>query len=212
MKLHGAILMLGALTPIAAQDGGPIGILRGELVSWTGNARAGAITFRNVDSRISECSFDDKTWFERENERIAVSGAHAGDHLEIVADRRGLSTGCYARTVQVLDVLLPRRNAAGKPRFASHNTATELLAPRGDMTFSGIVTAIDEDRLTLRTRNSGPQTLLLRMDTRYLGGGMALDRSSLARQTLVFVRAGHNLDGDVEAYTIVWGELLEVRN
>ena len=42
------------------------------------------------------------------------------------------------------------------------------------------------------------------------GSGLPLERSNLEPQTRIFVRAGRNLDGDVEAYTIVWGEILEV--
>jgi hypothetical protein len=212
MKPLTAILLLAAAGPLTAQENGPIGILRGDLVAWSGNARTGSLTFRNADNRLLQCSYDDKTWFERENEHIVVSGAQVGDHLEIVADHKPPSAVCYARTVKILDMTLPRRTAAGKPRFNIHNNATELLAPRGDMTFSGIVVGIDGNWLTLRTRNTGKKSLLLRPDTRYLGSGLAQERSNLQSQTLVFIRAGRNLDGDVEAYTIVWGDLLDVRN
>jgi hypothetical protein len=212
MRFLTAVLALSASGRLAAQENGPIGILRGDLVAWSGGARSGLLTLRNADNRLLQCSFDDKTWFERENEHIAVSGAQVGDHLEIVADHKPPSAICYARTVKIIDMTLPRRTAAGKPRFNIHNNATELLAPRGDMTFSGIVMGIDGNWLTLRTRNQGTKTLLLRLDTRYLGSGLAQERSNLQSRTLVFIRAGRNLDGDVEAYTIVWGDLLEVRN
>jgi hypothetical protein len=213
MKSRTVILVLATAGPLATQENGPIGILRGDLVSWSGTAQAGSLTFRNADNRLLQCSFDDKTWFERENEHIALSGARVGDHLEIVADRKQASAAtCYARTVQILDMTLPRRTAAGKPRFASHNNATELLAPRGDMTFSGIVMSTSGGWLTLRTRDKGTKTLLLRPDTRYLGCGLAQERSNLQPQTLVFIRAGRNLDGDIEAYTIVWGDILEVHH
>jgi hypothetical protein len=212
MRSLTAALVLAAAGSLAAQENGPIGILRGDLVVWSGNARAGTLTFQNPDNRLLRCSFDDKTWFERENEHIAVSGAQVGDHLEIVADHKPPSAICYARTVKILDMSLPRRTTTGKPRLSMHNNATELLAPRGDITFSGIVTGIDGNRLTLRTRHQGTKALLLRPDTRYLGSGLAQERSSLQAQTLVFIRAGRNLDGDVEAYTIVWGDLLDVRN
>jgi hypothetical protein len=211
MRLFTATLLL-IMGQIAAQENAPIGILRGDLVEWSGTPRAGWLTFRTADNRILECSFDERTWFEHENERIIISGMKAGDHLELVADRQPPSTRCYARTVQILDAKIPRRNAAGKPRLQLHNTATELLAPRGDMTFSGIVLVMNGNWLTLRTRDKGKQVLLLRPDTRYLGGGLPLERSNLDPQTRVFVRAGRNLDGDVEAYTIVWGDILEVHD
>ena len=204
------VVLAGALA--GAQENGPIGILRGDLVAWSGTARAGLLTFRSAENRVFECGFDEKTWFERENVRIAISAMRAGDHLELVADHKGPSVACYARTVQILDVTIPRRTAAGKPGLRSHNSATELFAPRGDMTFAGIVMNVDGNWLTLQTRDKGRHVLLLRPDTRYLGGGQAMERSNLAPQTLIFVRGGRNLDGDVEAYTIVWGEILEVKN
>ena len=204
--------MLAVIAPALAQENAPIGILRGDLVAWSGTSRAGDLTFRNADNRILQCSFDDKTWFERENQHIVISGMKAGDHLELVADRQPHSPTCYARTVQIVSTLLPRRTESGKPRLRLHNSATELLAPRGDMTFAGIVAGMDGNWLTLRTRDKGQEMLLLRPDTRYLGRGLALERSSLRPQMRVFIRAGRNLDGDIEAYTIVWGDILEVQN
>lgn len=212
MRRSAIKLILLAAVPVIAQENAPIGILRGDLVNWTGNARAGLVTFRTADNRLLECWFDDKTWFERENEHIAVSGMKSGDHIEMVADHKPGSTQCYARTVQILDTTLPRRTATGKPRFRYHNSATELFAPRGDMTFAGIVMGLDGNWMTIMTRNKGRHVLLLRPDTRYLGRGLAVERSNLEPQTLVFVRAGRNLDGDVEAYTIVWGDILQVQN
>jgi hypothetical protein len=205
-------IIIVAAAGVAAQENAPIGILRGDLVAWSGTPRAGLLTFRNADNRLLECGFDDKTWFERENEHIVISAMRAGDHMELVADNRPPSTSCYARTVQILDVTLPRRTPSGKPGFRSHNTATELFAPRGDMTFAGIVMGMNGNWLTLATRNKGRHVLLLRPDTRYLGGGLPQERSNLAPQTLIFVRAGRNLDGDIEAYTIIWGGILEVQN
>jgi hypothetical protein len=206
------ITLVLSAAAVNAQENAPIGILRGDLIAWTGTARAGLLTFRNADNRLFECGFDDKTWFERENEHIVISAMRAGDHLELVADHRPPSTTCYARTVQILDVTLPRRTASGKPGLRSHNSATELFAPRGDITFAGLVMGINGNWLTLLTRDKGRHILLLRQDTRYLGGGLPQERSSLTPQTLIFVRAGRNLDGDIEAYTIIWGEILEVKN
>lgn len=207
-----AITVVLVAGPALAQENAPIGILRGDLVAWSGSSRTGSIVFRNAEKRLFECTFDDKTWFERENEHIAISAMRPGDHLELVADRKTPSAPCYARTVQVLDITTTRRTASGKPVFRYHNSATELFAPRGELTFAGIVTGIDGNELTIRTRDKVKHVLLLRTDTRYLGDGLPRERSSLEPQTLIFVRAGRNLDGDIEAYTIIWGDILEVRN
>jgi len=190
-----------------AQENGPIGVLRGNLVAWNGTARAGTLEFNSSGGRLLQCSYDDKTWFERENQRIAVSGMSVGERIELVADRNPPSPACYARTVQVFDVRVPTRTAAGKPRLLS-SSVTDSFAPRGDMTIAGIVLGIDGNWLKLRTRNDGHREVLLRPDTRYLGYGTPADRASLRQQTVVFVRAGRNLDGDVEAYQVIWGEIL----
>src|ERR1700676_3203364 len=113
MRLFVASLILTA-GPITAQEDAPIGIPRGDLVAWSGTPRCGRLTFRNADNRLLECSFDERTWFEHENERIIISGMKAGDHLEVVADHLPPSTTCYARTVQILDATMPRRTADGK--------------------------------------------------------------------------------------------------
>lgn len=196
----------------AAQENAPIGFLRGDLVAWSGTPRAGMLTFRTAADRLFQCGFDDKTWFEHENEHIAIGGMRPGDHLELLADHQAPSAECYARTVQIVEASQPRRTAAGKPGFRVHNSATELFAPRGDMTFSGIVGGMDGKWLTIRSRDGGRHVLLLRTDTRYLGDGLPLEKTNLEPQTLIFVRAGRNLDGDIEAYTIIWGRILEVRN
>jgi len=59
--------------------------------------------------------------------------------------------------------------------------------------------------LTLRTRVDGEKLILLRQDTRYIGDGQRVGADGLKRNTRVFVRAGRNLDNDVEAYQVVWG-------
>ena len=210
-RLSLGLLIMAPATPLSAQEIAPIGILRGDLVTWSGTQRSGSLTFRTGDNRLLVCGFDDKTWFERENERMLISAIRTGDHLELVADHKSASPACYARTVQILDITPPRRTPSGKPAFRLHNSATELFAPRGDMTFAGIVTLVNGNRLTIRTRDKDQHVLLLRPDTRYLGGGLPSDRLNLQPQTLVFVRAGRNLDGDIEAYTIVWGDILEVQ-
>jgi hypothetical protein len=70
-----------------------------------------------------------------------------------------------------------------------------------------VVIRRDPRSLTLRTRD-GEQTLVLRKDTRYLADGAQQDSTALAVNTRVFVRAGRALDGDVEAYQVMWGDVV----
>jgi hypothetical protein len=62
--------------------------------------------------------------------------------------------------------------------------------------------------MVLRTRIDGQKWILLRKDTRFREDGLLVEPSSLRSSTRVFVRAGPSLDGEVEAYEVVWGEIL----
>ena len=63
--------------------------------------------------------------------------------------------------------------------------------------------------MVLRTRTQGDVEVVLRGDTRYFAGGRKTDSSELRVNTRVFVRAGHNLDDEIEAYQVVWGAILQ---
>jgi hypothetical protein len=63
--------------------------------------------------------------------------------------------------------------------------------------------------MVLHTRLEGQKTILLRGDTRYLEGGTPADPADLKPNTRVFIRAGRNLEDQIEAYQIVWGQILE---
>lgn len=192
-----------------AQENAPIGFLRGDLMAWAGSARAGEVTFRNSDSRVYQCSFDAKTYFERGNQRITAAAMQQGDRLELLADHKDGSSLCYARTIQVLDVQQIRTLPGQRPRLRTSSGPTEIFAPRGDLTFAGVVVRVSPDALVLRTRNNEHKTILLRPDTRYLTGGQAMERSNLDISTRVFIRAGKNLEGGIEAYQVMWGDILE---
>lgn len=192
------LLVLAGSLQLHSQSDMAIGIVRGDLDSWSGNTRAGELTIRNADKAVYTCSFDVRTYFEREHQMIAIGGLASGDPLEVVADHKPGSSNCYARTVHVVE-----RHA----RLRTSYSPTESFAPRGNLTFAGMVLRRDPWLLTLRTR-SGDLHILLRPDTRYMGNGIRLDRASLLVNAHVFVRGGRNIDGDLEAYQVVWGEIV----
>lgn len=209
--VSGLVIFAGLVLRFAAtaQENAPIGIFRGDLVSWTGTQRTGELTFRNTENLLYRCSYDDKTYFERENQRISVAATQKGDRVEILSDRKLGSEVCYARTVEIVDIRLMHVVPGVRPRVRNAVSATELFMPRGDMTVAGVVLRLDPDRVILRTRSGEHKAILLRSDTRYLTAGQMADRAALAVNTRVFIRAGKNLDNEVEAYQIVWGEILQ---
>jgi hypothetical protein len=192
---------------LAAQNRMPTGIVRGDMVSWQGSSTGGEIRIKNADDIIYDCQFDVRTYFERDLQRISVSGLRPGDAVEVVADRKPGSTACYARTVQVVDQHAQKLAPGVRPRLRTSPSPTEAWAPRGNLSIAGVVVNRAKYSLTLKTRN-GTETLVLRPDTRYVGSGLRVDAEALNVNQRVFVRAGRNLDGDVEAYQVMWGEIV----
>lgn len=201
--------VLVCLAAIAAAQQAPIGIVRGDLVAWRPTSSGGQLNVKTADGKVYECSFDSKTYFERDNQRVTPGVMTDGDRLEIVSDRKPGQQNCYARTVHVMDAASISLSPTARQRFRRSPSPTESFAPRGDLTFSGTVVRLDGNRLMLKTRSEGEKSLLLRADTRYISDGQRVEIDSLKRNTRVFIRAGRNLDDDIEAYQIVWGNIVQ---
>ena len=186
-----------------------MGLLHGDLLAWTGTPRAGQFTFRTAAGQTYFCTYDDKTYFERDSQRIAIAGLEKDDRLELVTDSKQGSSQCYARTVHVLNPPRTRVVPGLRPRERPAPPPVEIFGPRGNLTFSGIVLRVTPDTMILKSRSGERQNIRLRPDTRYLTEGQASDIGSLRANTMVFVRAGKNLDDEVEAYQVVWGSIMQ---
>jgi hypothetical protein len=164
-------------------------------------------------NEVYRFAFDAKTYLERDSRRISIGGLQKGDTLEVVSDRDENIPVHYARTVHVIETRLAPRPHLTAGRARSYQASPiDLIAPRGNITFAGVVTKLTGDRIVLHTRLDGVKTVLLRLDTRYLEGGAVVDAADLKPTTRVFVRAGKNLDDQVEAYQIIWGDIMEPVN
>jgi len=199
------VLMLAASA--AAQENAPPGLLRGILLTWSPVSSGGEFTFLGFENKVYSCSYDQKTYMERDSERITFARAERGDRLEIVTDRNPGSNACYARTVHIIENPRTRLTPGLRPR--AKEPAFAALPPRANLTFTGVVIAITPSTLTLRSRSGDRQSILLRPDNRYLAEGQFMDRGSLRANTRVYVRAGKNLDEQVEAYQVIWGDILD---
>ncbi len=207
MPLKPALLTILLAATAIAQESAPSGFLRGDFLSWAGTPSGGQFLFRASGNHTYFCSYDDKTYIERDKLRTTIASAETGDQLEIVSDRKQASTACYARTVHILDVPRNRIVPGVRPRPRPAAPAPESFGSRGTLTFSGAVFRVTETFLPLRSRSGERQTLRLRPDPRFSDTGQPAELGSLRANTLVFVRAGKNLDGEVEAYQVVWGEI-----
>ncbi len=180
----------------------PIGIVRGDMVKWSGSPDLGQLTLSNPTGEYS-CTFDAKTYMERDGQMVAIRAFAAGDRIELVTDRRPGSEVCYARTLHSVEAQAQRR-----PPLRRGPSPTETWAPRGDLTFSGMVVRVSPDILILRTRSEPRKTIQLRQDTRYLSDGQRVDAEELKVNTHVFVRGGRNLEDEIEAYQVIWGGIV----
>lgn len=188
-----------AQTPIETQM--PTGIVHGGFVASSGTAAAGEIQVRDAANAVSFCFYDARTYVERAHERIAIADLSSGEPVEVLADRRAGSSNCYARIVY-----------AGKQRPLA--AIDPLLMrpleaiPRGSLTFAGAVARVEGRDLTMRTR-SGDVVLRLRGDTRFIDGGLRVERGALRVNAHIFVRAGRDVWGELEAYQVIWGTIVE---
>jgi hypothetical protein len=183
-----ALFFLGAA--LYAQEPMPIGILRGNLVAW----QSGSLSVRQADGGIYDCSYDSHTLFQRNQWPIRSADLSGGEPVEILSDRKLPALTCYVRMLSV--VYTPAKSPRRSPP-----PPREVWTPRGYLTYAGLVVKNEDSKITLKTR-AGSRTLLLRADTHY---------STTAEPLLnkhVFVRAGRNLEGTLEAYQVMWGEIL----
>jgi hypothetical protein len=185
---------------LAQQEIAPIGIVRAALIECD----ATRLTVRTADNHTYGFVIDSKTFIERDNFRISCSKLDKAEPLEIVSDRSTEPGLAYARLITVVNPAIRARRRA----LLDHEDPTLSIAPRGSLTFTGVVLRMDDDGLVLRTRVDGEKWILVRHDTRFREDGLRVEPSSLHSSTRVFVRAGKNLDGEIEAYEIVWGEIL----
>jgi hypothetical protein len=195
------------MASVWAQENAPAGFLKGYFLSWTGTPRSGQFVFQSPGNRIYSCTYDNKTYIERDKRYITIASAEKGDSLEIVSDYRNDSTVCYARLVHVLDPQRAQVVPGVRPRKAP-NRPFEVFGPRGNMTLSGLVMGVGSNVLTLKSRRGEYQTIHLRADTRYSDEGQTAEAGNLRVNTLVFIRCSRNLENEVEAYHVVWGEIL----
>jgi hypothetical protein len=211
-RLPGFILLSFAMM---AQDP----VTRGRLLeSDTGDS--GELSIRTASNRVYWFVYDTRTYVEQENRLSSVPKLRKGDEIEVVCDTGPDASLRYARTIHVVES--PAEKAQAQRQFSAGRYAIpkrqpvredplqfDLFLPRGTLTFAGLVCQLNSERLVLRMRSGGEKTIYLRPDTRYMKDGGMAAAGSLHLNTRVYVRGSHNLEGEVEAFQIVWGELAE---
>lgn len=202
--LCGGLIIAGGLL---GQDTPPPVITRGKLLEWDGTAAAGELSIRTSTYHVFLFRFDAQTRFERSQRKAEITDARSGDLMEVLSDRPPGKPGSYARVVHLLSGSPPPPPSRPiRPR--SIRRPRDELFQRWNMTLAGVVVRMSKDKLTIRTRSDGEKAIRLRPDTRYMGDGSEVGRSELRVNARVFVRAARNFDGEIEAYEVIWGEVL----
>ena len=205
-----AMLCFTAGGALRAQQPAFSGVIRGVLIERDDPGPMGEFSLRaKSTNQVYRFRFDSKTYVERKEQRVSMQRLEKGDTIEVVADRDESAAVHYARTVHVIEAPRPPRPAVLAGRLRYRTSPMDLLAPRGNLTYSGVIARLTVDRLVLHTRQEGEKTILLRLDTRYLEGGTMVEAADLKPTTRVFVRAGKNLEDQIEAYQVIWGEILQ---
>jgi hypothetical protein len=207
MRWTAAAALIGLFAGIAAaQSRNASPLIRGVLVNRE-NSPSGQFTVRTADNQLFRYRFDPKTYVERDDRLIDVSRLDPGDKVEVLSDEGPASAVRYARTIHVTLREPPRQTSSTDP-FLVRRAADPYL-PLSTMSLAGVVTSLGQEWLVLHTRHGGNQTILLRRDTRYLGNGERVEHADLHPNMRVFIRAGRNLFNEVEAYQIIWGQILQ---
>jgi hypothetical protein len=178
-----------------AQDPAPKGVVRGRLLTVAGS-NLSLVTPLGASYR---CSFDQHTYIERDGQRIFAPALRPDDPVELITDVK--AGDCYTRTVRIVP---PSSRIVG---MRPYRPALDHIFPRGNLTFAGVVRRLNGQVLVLRTREDAEKIVLLRDDTRYLESGLPADFNRLAVNTRVFIRGGRNVENDLEAYQVIWGEI-----
>jgi hypothetical protein len=200
---------LGVVRQGVAQQRNASPLIRGVLIERA-VLPSGEFSVRASDNEVFRYRFDPKTYVEREDRLVDIPRLDIGEKVEVLSDEGPASGVRYARTVHVI-FQQPRRRPSSEGRPGAGRSPADYFAPISTMSISGVVSRLSPDRLILHTRAAGNQTILLRRDTRYLDNGQTVDGTALQPTMRVFIRAGRNLYNEIEAYQIIWGDILQPR-
>lgn len=179
----------------------PMGIFEGRLVRVTGQK----LELILEDGREWSCQTDGRTFIDRSRERLTLKDLKPGDFLELVTERHGIGV-CFARMIHVAGL---ERRFGGRGQMGSVRRSTESFAPRGSVAITGVVRNLQSNSIELRTRQDGNMRFRLRPDTIFVRDGVRVEAGEVDRTQPVFIRAGYDFNGELEAYQVTWGAIVQ---
>jgi len=184
------------------RTGVPTGILEGRLAGVVG----GKLEVVLEEGETVVCSVDGRTYIDRERQRLYVKDLKVGDLLELVTERQGVGATCFARMIHVVNV---EKRFGGRGKVGSVKRVTESFAPRGSLTVTGVVRELQTNFLEIKTRQDGPMRFRLRADTLFVRDGLEVAAGEVDRTGPVFIRAGYDLNGELEVFQVSWGSIVQ---
>ena len=158
--------------------------------------------------RVARCRLAPSTYITRQTHRVTEVGVRVGDQVEVVADHREGGSRCVALTIYLHPPDAAKVRSGVALMLPPQRFFLDNLFPRGNLTFAGVVQVLEPKRLVLRTRSGVEYAFQVRSDTVFSTGGKVVEAQTLPVQTRVFVRAGKNFDGEMDAYQVTWGDIL----
>ena len=206
MRILGLVVAL--LTPalLAGEAGDPN--VRGRLQAKAVEGTDGELTLRTGNLLVWSIRVDAGTRYEWRAKEVSVAETRPGDFLEIEYESDPRKRAGRGKVVRILEAPWEKRLAEAARLPWLYRSPTERFAPRGALTFTGVVLRVSDDRLVLLTRKREELVITLRHDTQFAGDGVRVARSELQPNKLVYVRGGRNIDQEIEAYQVVWGKIL----
>ncbi len=190
---------------LAGAEEMPSGYFRGAMLDFDGTPAAGTLRAKSAAGDTYTCMYDAKSYLEFEKQRVKVNQLREGDPLEVLAYRRAGETSCYVLSLQVLPPPVKARPTR-RIDVTPSKTIRPAVVRHGTQSFAGVVTQVNATAVTVRTRTE-ERTFLLRPDTRFFGNGLKMDAKDVSVNQRLSVEAGRNLEGQLEAFQLTWGEL-----
>lgn len=216
MRASEVLLLLPLV--LAAQSPRPAGLVTGTLLERDPQTASGQFSIRAAGDQVFRYLFDAQTQVERDQQAIDVARLRPGEKVDVLSDEPPGAVLRYARSIHVLTespVVRSRPSGRGRAdrdsldRIGSlDRVSLDRIFPAGTLTFSGVVFGLNSQRVMIHTRDAGNQTILLRADTRYFEDGALVQAGDLKPNMRVFVRAGRTLYDEIEAYQVIWGQIL----
>jgi hypothetical protein len=194
----GALLLI-LMAAAAFRIEGQIPSLRSEIVARLPAGEMVELVLQDRERRTFHCGL---------NTAPEETTLRTGDVVEWSGVPGPDGRGCQIRSIRVLGhISIPSASEADGRVRLDLNPLNPLIR-RGNLSYGGVVTAIAPRQLELRKRTGEREVIVLRPDTHFFANGLPAGVDEVVLNQRVSIRAGRNVDGQLEAFFVMWGGIL----